>query len=381
MKRGSVGTKRKQTLPVSKSAARRFRVQIKTKGAGAANKKSRKPRVARTLRSQTKAKLPAVKPPRRMVKKTGRAKIQAKLKRTKRSQTKTAKSARVKTKSRKVVAKRRLTQGRSQARMVRSTRRVARQKLPNFLMEDDALEFSGAAGGLTAGSQTGQTAPALPESYGTRKLYLTVRDPHWLHAHWDLPREEQFRYNARSMDRHLVLRVHGAAPATSPVAEYHVNPESKYWFVHVEVADAVYRVELGYYRSGRRWKSLFFSTSQRTPAAQMAADSTVRFAKFPGPVTRAETKPVMNRRPTKSHALEAALTKIRPRPRPFALIQPQREWDEQQEQALMEYLSSTPAIASLLMGFSNPTSWADWATSFGSSGISSTATTSWSRAV
>lgn len=248
-------------------------------------------------------------------------------------------------------------------------------------MEDGASEFSGAVGGLTVWSQTDQTALALPESYGTRKLYLTARDPHWLHAHWDLPREEQFRYNARSMDRHLVLRVHGAAPATSPVAEYHVNPESKYWFIHVEAADTVYRVELGYYRSGRRWESLFFSTPQRTPAAQMAADSTVRLATAPRLGTRAETQPVVNPRPTKNHALAAALAEIRPRQRPFTLTQSQRKWNEQQEQALTEYLGSTPTITSLLMGFSNPASWTDWAASFGLGDISPRATSSWPRAV
>ena len=36
----------------------------------------------------------------------------------------------------------------------------------------------------------------LPESYGTKKLFLTARDPHWLYAHWDLTREQQLKMNA-----------------------------------------------------------------------------------------------------------------------------------------------------------------------------------------
>ena len=34
----------------------------------------------------------------------------------------------------------------------------------------------------------------LPESYGTKKLFLTARDPHWLYANWDLtPRAAEGR--------------------------------------------------------------------------------------------------------------------------------------------------------------------------------------------
>src|SRR5262249_3346236 len=41
----------------------------------------------------------------------------------------------------------------------------------------------------------------LPEGYGTRKVLLLAREPHWLYAHWDLTREQQRRYNARSIHR------------------------------------------------------------------------------------------------------------------------------------------------------------------------------------
>src|SRR5438094_6482773 len=30
----------------------------------------------------------------------------------------------------------------------------------------------------------------LPEAYGTEKLLVAARDPHWLYAHWDLTREQ-----------------------------------------------------------------------------------------------------------------------------------------------------------------------------------------------
>ncbi|MCL4176776.1 MAG: hypothetical protein KJ072_03390 [Verrucomicrobia bacterium] len=32
----------------------------------------------------------------------------------------------------------------------------------------------------------GSGAEELPAAYGTRRLLLVARDPHWLYAHWDL---------------------------------------------------------------------------------------------------------------------------------------------------------------------------------------------------
>jgi hypothetical protein len=73
----------------------------------------------------------------------------------------------------------------------------------------------------------------LPEAYGTKRLFLTARDPHWLYAHWDLTREQQARYNRQSADGHLILRIHFASPEGGLALETHVQPESRYRFAHV----------------------------------------------------------------------------------------------------------------------------------------------------
>lgn len=174
--------------------------------------------------------------------------------------------------------------------LLRVDRRSARPAVavPAFLLEGD--EPSVHASGSGEKFYLDPTPPLdhfdeanapLPESYGTGKIYLTVRDPHWLYANWDFTREEQFRHNAASVDRHLVLRVHSAPQTHAPIAEYHVHPESKYWFIHVDRAGETYSTELGYYAAGRKWKSLGFSTPQRTPPDHMSKDSTVKFATIP----------------------------------------------------------------------------------------------------
>ena len=48
----------------------------------------------------------------------------------------------------------------------------------------------------------------LPEAYGTKKLFLTARDPHWLYANWDLTHDQQSKLNARSAEGHLILRIY-----------------------------------------------------------------------------------------------------------------------------------------------------------------------------
>lgn len=161
-------------------------------------------------------------------------------------------------------------------------------KLPDFLLEGD--EPSHPAAGPGEKFVLGPTTPLdhvaegimpLPESYGTGKVSVTPRDPHWLYAHWDVSRAEQATHNARSVDRHLILRLYATLDPDEPLQEVHVHPESKHWFVHTERPGESYFVELGYYRTDGSWHSLGKSESHQTPSDNISADSTVEFATVP----------------------------------------------------------------------------------------------------
>jgi hypothetical protein len=122
----------------------------------------------------------------------------------------------------------------------------------------------------------------LPESYGTEKLLLTARDPHWLYAHWDLTRQQLREYNRRSADGHLVLRVYTDRVAGEPFVETHVNPESRNWFVHVGRGGAKFVAVLGYYaKSNARWTQFAVSAPTLTPPDSLSPDSSVHFATIP----------------------------------------------------------------------------------------------------
>jgi hypothetical protein len=165
-------------------------------------------------------------------------------------------------------------------------------KIPQVLWEGDEPSVPPITGpgqkyalGLTApASHAALAEAALPEAYGTGKLLLAARDPHWLYAHWDLTPEQQRHYNSLSADHHLVLRVYAGTGPGQPVRDVHVHPESRHWFVHVERGGTQHVAELGYYRPRQHWVTIATSLPAKMPAATASADQTVRFATIPSHV-------------------------------------------------------------------------------------------------
>jgi hypothetical protein len=162
-------------------------------------------------------------------------------------------------------------------------------KIPALLLEGDAPSPP-QIGGPGRRYALGPSAPAekfpettgeLPEAYGTERLFLTARDPQWLYATWDLTAEQQRKYNAASADKHLVVRVYVNEPKGEPVAQVHVHPESKNWFIHVGRPGTKFVAELGYYEKGGKWKTISVSGATLTPPESLSDDTSVRFATIP----------------------------------------------------------------------------------------------------
>ncbi|HTR40680.1 MAG TPA: DUF4912 domain-containing protein [Pseudomonadales bacterium] len=162
-------------------------------------------------------------------------------------------------------------------------------EIPSILLEGDRPAASAASGpgrkfdlGSAPLSQKFESTEAdLPEAYGTKKLFLTARDPHWLYANWDLTMDQQSRLNSRSSEGHLVLRVYGNKIEGHPLYEVHVHPESRHWFAHVERAGQSYSAELGYYSPVGRWTRVAASGATITPPDSISEDSNAEFATIP----------------------------------------------------------------------------------------------------
>ncbi len=166
--------------------------------------------------------------------------------------------------------------------------RKAPAKIPAILLEGDKPAPAPVSGpghryalGPTAPVEKLQTEGELPESYGTGSILLTARDPHWLYTHWDLTGDQQRRYNAFSRDGHLIVRIYVDAAHGKPLAQVHVHPESRHWFVHVDRANTRYVAELGYYSAADKWTVVATSAATLTPPDAVSADTSADFGTVP----------------------------------------------------------------------------------------------------
>ncbi len=136
---------------------------------------------------------------------------------------------------------------------------------------------------------------ALPQSYGTGKLSVMARDPHWLYAHWD-PAPHQ----PVSAKRTLMVRVFAHDKPSEPESESNVHPDSQHCFIHVARAGTSYVAELGYYKSERDWVKLAASKPVTMPPDAPSGEMTVQFATIspsPAPESQPQWKGAFGNRP------------------------------------------------------------------------------------
>jgi len=247
----------------------------------------------------------------------------------------------------------------------RSYLRKKKTDVPAILLEGDAPAPVPASGPGEKFS-LGATPPAqsfsggeLPEAYGTKKLFLTARDPHWLYAHWDLTREQQLEFNSASTDGHLILRIFPRKIEGHPAYEIHVHPESRHWFAHVEQAGHSYAAELGYYSALGKWMRVAVSSATVTPPdAASKEEDAAEFATIPFEIPFAKLIQIIEDAVRDNIPLAQAIEELRrhghpdlPKMSPVAAVfnsatvpppaipGPTRAWTPQQEQALAKIIN------------------------------------------
>jgi len=234
--------------------------------------------------------------------------------------------------------------------------------IPPILLEGDAPSappVSGPGDRYVLGPPAAPGGPAvpvesveLPEAYGTERLLLTARDPHWLYAHWDLSRQQLKRYNAKSVDRHLVLRIYKDALAGEPFREIHVHPESRNWFAHVGVGGCKFVAELGYYQKNGQWVRITTSGATFTPPDRMSDDLSVWFETLPPDLQFGELLRLVKRAVSENVPLVEAMQQLRttgfaglPEPRDVF----SQRWTPEQERALADIVKMD-AVRRVWMG-------------------------------
>lgn len=86
----------------------------------------------------------------------------------------------------------------------------------------------------------------LPEVYGTKKLFLTARDPNYLFAYWDLNWEQFQEAENAAHDRKVFLQVYHAAG--DRVQQIQIHNGTRQWVIHVSEPDSAFYTEIGYYK-------------------------------------------------------------------------------------------------------------------------------------
>jgi hypothetical protein len=119
----------------------------------------------------------------------------------------------------------------------------------------------------------------LPESYGTKKLFLVARDPNILFAYWDLNAVQYQEAAHAAHDGKVFLEVY--VPGEGRVQQIHVWDSHKNWYLQVNRPDTNFVAQLGYYRPDGTFEVLSRSAEVRTPRDTLSPNTDAKFVTIP----------------------------------------------------------------------------------------------------
>jgi hypothetical protein len=150
----------------------------------------------------------------------------------------------------------------------------------------------------------------LPADYGETRIVVQVRDPHWAHAYWQIPRSELKRLELdvgifEFAHSHFVLRVHNVSDGYTQ--EFRLSDNARSHYFYLEKADTVYQAELGLQSPTEGYSFIALSNLIQTPPDRVASSWAAPVKQDPvegriagheipaaksEPVSTAETQPV-----------------------------------------------------------------------------------------
>jgi hypothetical protein len=177
----------------------------------------------------------------------------------------------------------------------------------------------------------------LPESYGTKKLFLIARDPHILFAYWDLS-QVQYQEAARvAQDGKVFLEVY--VPGEGRVQQIHIWDCHKNWYLQVNRPDTTFVAQLGYYRPDGGFEVLARSSEVRTPRDTLSPNTDARFVTIPFSVSFRELYDLIAAQAQPGEELVDTLARLQRSDYelPFQARVP-RDLTEKESEDLLEYL-------------------------------------------
>jgi hypothetical protein len=108
----------------------------------------------------------------------------------------------------------------------------------------------------------------FPETYGTNRVRLLVKDPEWLFAHWDVDQRSLSTLRKEVGERAVVLArltLRVADPGHGGSSVILLPPGVRGWYVRADKAPRSYRAELGLTLPSGEFRSLATSNTVTTP--------------------------------------------------------------------------------------------------------------------
>ncbi|NJK91350.1 MAG: DUF4912 domain-containing protein [Blastochloris sp.] len=177
----------------------------------------------------------------------------------------------------------------------------------------------------------------LPPSYGTRKLYLTARDPHFLYAYWDLNHDQLVEGERSAHDGKIFLQLYHSNGQR--LQQIQISTWSKEWVLHVNQPDTTFFSEIGYYRADGGFEVLSRSGQATTPRDTLSWRTDVEFVTIPFEFSFRELLEIIRNNMFEGEELAAALARLQKDgfSFPFAVGQ-RRSLTEEAHQQLIDYL-------------------------------------------
>jgi hypothetical protein len=121
--------------------------------------------------------------------------------------------------------------------------------------------------------------PEMPERYGKDCVVLLVRDPHWLHAYWEVTDKSLGKLQRKLGDEweghRRILRVYTYPQGLTPdqvdgkgsphSSDIDVPPETANWYIHVGGPDRTYQVAVGILTRSGKFYAIARSNVVMTP--------------------------------------------------------------------------------------------------------------------
>lgn len=179
----------------------------------------------------------------------------------------------------------------------------------------------------------------LPESYGTRRLYLAARDPYWVFAYWDLSREQFHQEASKSHDGKIFLRIY--EQSGHQLSQTQIYEGSRNHYFHAQRPNTTFFAELGYYRQGDHVFEVISRSGHTTsPRDNVSPNTHARFATIPMHFTFRQLLEMIKDMIAQDEELAEAIARLQEMgyPLPFKANVRTGQWTTEQEQALISVL-------------------------------------------